>query len=154
MRRVPCWCLLLCLAMAGCRMSVGPAAVPAAPSEGLIGTGEASLYYHAIADRTIVVYFAGPLNLSSRSSQNTRSGDYAIDVTLSADGDGPKEITVVGGSGRPQSIRIKGQEYELRDGTVFRVSPTGEVTQLPFAGLPPSKEYVNALHEYFQKGSS
>lgn len=117
------------------------------PSEGNITGDAASLYYLKNPAHTVVFYFPGELNSRSRSSQNATRRSFLTDVTLQANG--MQAVTVKGESSHPGSIRINGTEYKLAEGALFRVSADGEIHQLPFAPLEPSREYLAVLTRFF-----
>jgi len=118
-----------------------------ASAEGLISTGNASLYYLKYPQRVVVFYYPGELNASSRSSENPVLKTHRTDITLQAKNIQP--IVVTGDSAKPGDLQINGKEYHLSAGSLFRVSAKGEILQLPFAPLEPTEAYLAALRSYF-----
>lgn len=47
------------------------------------------------------------------------------------------------------TITCNGKVYKLDSGTVFHVAEDGTISQLPFVGLKPSKEYLAELTNFF-----
>jgi hypothetical protein len=117
------------------------------PAEGNIGRDEVSLYYLKNPAHTVVLYFPGQLNSTSSSSQNATTKSFRTDVALQAKG--MQTVTVTGESSRLDSIRINQKEYDLAEGALFRVSAKGDIDQLPFLPLEPTREYLTVLTRFF-----
>jgi hypothetical protein len=139
--------VLLVCTLIGFGSQTGSPEKPWAPSQGHIGSNDGSLYYFKLPDRTVVFYFPGDFNSTSRSSQNLRAKTFSIDVTL--EGKGIVPIALKGESSRMDVLEVNGKSYRLAAGEVFRVSAKGDVVQLPFRPLEPTQEYLEMLKRHF-----
>jgi hypothetical protein len=139
--------MLLVSALVGFGLQTGSPEKPWAPSRGHIGSNDGSLYYFKLPDRTVVFYFPGDFNSTSRSSENPQARTFSIDVTLQGKRIVP--IALKGESSRMGVFEVNGKLYRLAAGEVFRVSAKGDVVQLPFRPLEPTQEYLEMLKRHF-----
>lgn len=145
----------LVLVLCGCTQKTQPTWKPLLDGGHHIGTDGATILafgYNDGPDRSIVFFFPFDINSSGDHSSNARSHtfDYSGIITTS-----PSKRTVLSyriSSTEPTRVTCNETDYNLGDGSVFYVAKDGTVTQLPFAGLQPTKKYVADLQEYF--GSS
>lgn len=105
--------------------------------------------YNDDPDRSIVFFFRMDINSSGDHSSNAESRTFDYSGTISSS---PSEKTVLSyriSSTDPTKVTCNNTDYRIQDGSVFYVTNDGTVTQLPFAGLRPTKKYVSDLQEYF-----
>ena len=117
-----------------------------------IGTGGASILAFGYSDhteRSIVFFFPFDINSGSDHTSNAKlqTFDYSGTVTVSPGKEPVLSYHIA--SSDVATITCNETDYELRKGSVFYVAHDGTITQLPFAGLQPTKDYVSDLQEYF-----
>ncbi|WP_146512154.1 hypothetical protein [Thalassoglobus neptunius] len=141
----------LVLTLCGCSQKAQPTWKPMLDGGHHVGIDGVSIFafgYNHDPDRSIVFFF--PLDISSSgdhsSNAESRTFDYSGTITSS-----PSKKTVLSyriSSTDPTKVTCNNADYRLSDGTVFYVAKDGAITQLPFAGLGPTKEYVSDLQAY------
>jgi hypothetical protein len=105
--------------------------------------------YNDDPERSIVFFFPFDINSSGDHSSNAESRTFDYSGTISSS---PSKRIVLSdriSATDPTKVTCNNADYSLSDGTVFYVDKGGAITQLPFAGLPPTKEYVSDLQTYF-----
>lgn len=151
--KLPCIITLLLLS-SGCTQDRQPTWEPMLDGGNHVGANDVSILafvYNENADRSIVFYFPFETNSASDHTSNaaSRNFDYSGVVTRSPNKEAVLDYHIA--STDETKIRCNGTGYELRDGTAFHVAPDGTISQLPFAGLQPTKEYASDLKDYFAK---
>ena len=94
----------------------------------------------------VVLLYMGDLNSSASHTSNpkTRTFDFSGTLTTGTKAVVPYALTSV----NPGAMTVCGKSYDLSAGRVFVIGEGGGITQLPFAPLTPSDEYVTRLQEY------
>jgi len=116
-----------------------------------IGGNEASMFaFGRTPDpgQSIVLYFPFGINSSTSHSHNPISRSFDYSGTITQSGDGPS-LTYAISSEDPQILTLDGVRYDLSEGMVFRFDEDMSIQQYPFAGLAPSREYLDELSAYF-----
>ncbi len=119
------------------------------PQESLIGNHGHTTYSIRYEAYPVVVYFPEDVGVEVRSSSNRATRSYTTDATVRR----KKEVLleIKGQSEIPDELQLNGKSYDLRTGSVFRLTDKGEVLQLPFRPLDPTPAYVDALSSFFEK---
>lgn len=136
---------------AGCSQTATPTWKPALAGGHHIGIGDSTILAFGYSDapqHSVVFFFPFDINSSTDHTSNpkSRTFDYSGTVTRSPD---KKEVLSYAISSTDASkITCNEVAYDLRHGSVFNVALDGTITQLPFAGLEPTKEYVGELEQY------
>lgn len=119
------------------------------PREALIGIHNHTIYSIQYEAYPVVVYFPEDVGVEVRSSSNRATRSYTTDATVRR----KKEVLleIKGQSEKPDELQLNGKSYDLRIGSVFRLTDKGEVLQLPFRPLDASPAYVDALSSFFEK---
>ena len=118
-----------------------------------IGTTGATLLafaYDENPERSIVFYFPFDINSSADHTSDTRSRTFDYSGTITTSPDNETVLSYHLSSSDVTRIRSNETDFELGNGSVFHVARDGTVTQLPFSGLQPTKEYVVKLQQYFE----
>lgn len=142
----------LVLVLCGCTQKTDPPYKPLLDGGHHVGIDGATILafgYNDDLHRSVVFFFPFDVKSSGEHNSNAdlRTFDYSGTITTS-----PSKKTVLRyhiSSIEPARITCNDGSYSLMHGSVFYVDREGTVTQLPFAGLRPTKKYVSDLPEYF-----
>jgi len=150
--KLPYLVTLLLLVVSGCAQSPQATWKPLLDGGHHIGTNGAAIFafaYNDAPERSVVFYFPFDINSSSDHTSNaqSRTFDYSGTITTSPNNEAVLSYHIAS----TDATKIRGNEtdYKLRNGSVLHVARDGTVTQLPFVGLQPTKEYVSDLQNYF-----
>ena len=142
----------LVLVLCGCTQKTHPTWKPLLDGGHHVGVDGSTVFAFGCnddPDRSIVFFF--PMNTSSSgdhsSNAESRTFDYAGTITTSPNQ--KTDLTYRISSTDLTKVTCNNTDYSLSDGTVFYVAKDGAVSQLPFAGMRPTKEYVSDLQTYF-----
>jgi hypothetical protein len=146
-----CVTLLICAAV-GCTRT--PAWRPPFDGGHHISGGGASIFALGLApdsQQSVVLYF--PFDVDSEASHvhnaQTKTFDYSGTITRA---DAKPRLTYAISSRDLRTLTLNDVRYDLSKGMVFYVDENMNVEQCPFAGLEPSREYLDRLSEYFSTG--
>ena len=118
-----------------------------APEAGLRGYNDAHLFYTAPQNTPgIVLFHAGDLNSAAHHTANLESHTYDYTGTLTTGAKAAISYSLC--SDEPRVFTISDEAYDLSEGRVFLLNEVGEISQLPFAPMEPSQEYLARLREY------
>jgi hypothetical protein len=134
---------------------VGPIAcreadAPATNGGGFVTSDGSCIFYEKHPEASFAIHLTGDWSSSSRSTRNTATNAWQTDVTLTCKG--RPDVTVQGSSADPKRLLVNGASFDLSSGSVLRVTPAGEIEQLPFAPVSDiDQPYVKRLGEYFAR---
>jgi len=144
--------LMLIVAMLlGC--SSQPQWNPPLGGGGFVGESDAcmlSIEYRHDPARSIVFFFpfSGGSNAEHLVNPQSRTFNYSGHVSKNGS-DNKNVLAYEINSTNPSTIICNDTHYSLDAGTVFHVDGEGKISQLPFVGLQPTKEYLKVLKNFF-----
>lgn len=119
-----------------------------APSVGLIATNDGSMFYIEKMDGPVlIVYCAG--DLDADTSDNSNSTDRTFNYSGTLTSETGVQLSYKYLSSSIHTIELGDSQYDLSSGTVFCIQSDGQIAQLPFKGLTPSKECLERLKDHF-----
>jgi len=118
-----------------------------APSAGLISRNTGSLFYIVPYDTPgIALFYGGDLNSNTSHISNAATRTYDCSGRLTT---GMKAVVSYRlASETPEVVSVNNKSYDLAEGRVFLIEAGGDITQIPFAPLQPSRQYATRLQEY------
>lgn len=118
-----------------------------APSAGLISRNTGNLFYIVPHDTPgVAMFHRGDLNSSTSHTSNAATRSYDCSGTLTTGAKAVVSYRLT--SGAPEVMTISNKSYDLAEGRIFLIKAGGDITQIPFAPLRPSDQYVTRLQEY------
>lgn len=143
--------MLMIAVLLGC--SSQPQWNPPIGGGGFFGENDASMLlieYKNDPAHSIVFFFpfAGGSSTDHRVNPQTQTFSYSGHVSKNGS-DNRNVLTYEISSTNPSTISCNDTHYSLDAGTVFQVDDDGNISQLPFVGLQPTKEYLKSLKNFF-----